>query len=337
MAPFLVKRALTLRISEAHGNTTDDSLTRIEQKLTLRLLFGEVCLRPVSFQAVVLSGQPAGRPPIGDLARKTLRSGQYEVVFFPSVHIDERGGMLQLESYGIRYSPPGYPLYYVNLTPSFDEYLKKFSSSSRKNLRRDLTKFKELSGRGDDCIREYRRPEEMRDFHRHARSISQVTFQERLLGVGLPDTPEFIEQLIRDAEDDLVRSYILFDKERPVAFVYCAGRNRHLTYRTIGYDPEYRDYSPGRTLLYVILERLFAERRFDLLDFGPGEAFYKSFFATDSWMCVDVYVFRYTPSNMAFILSHVGLSATSRSLVRITTALGIKEKLKKWARQNLGR
>jgi CelD/BcsL family acetyltransferase involved in cellulose biosynthesis len=325
-----------MKTTEINVDAPGQPLVRTEQSLTMRLLLGELSLYRRAFDAVVLRSEPGARPDIDALSRSNLQRTRHEVVFFPSVHPSVSIRTLRYAVSGLCYSSRPYPLYYVDLTPSFEQFVKKFSSSSRKNLRRDLTKFQELSGR-KNCVREYRNPEDMDEFHRTARIISAVTFQERLLGVGLPDTPEFVEQLIRDARNDLVRGYVLFDKERPVAFAYCGGRGTHLIYRTIGYDPAYREHSPGRTLLYVILERLFAERRFDLLDFGPGEAFYKSFFSTHSLTCADVYCFRYSIPNVLFVVAHFGLSIVSRTLVGITKKFGVKEKLKKWARANLRR
>jgi CelD/BcsL family acetyltransferase involved in cellulose biosynthesis len=172
----------------------------------------------------------------------------------------------------------------------------------------------------------------MEEFQASARTISALTYQERMLSAGLPDTPEFRAAMVKAAAQDLVRNFVLFHRERPVAFAYCSGKGRELTYRIIGYDPEYRDQSPGRVLLYLLLERLFAERRFDAIDFGPGEALYKSMFATGHVACSDVYYFRPTLRNAAFVSLQTGMAATSRGMVLLTSQLGIKDKLKKWFR-----
>jgi CelD/BcsL family acetyltransferase involved in cellulose biosynthesis len=182
-------------------------------------------------------------------------------------------------------------------------------------------------------VREYRRPEEMGDFQRTARVITELTYQERLLRVGLPATAEFLRKLVREAEEDNVRSYVLFHADRPIAFAYCSSRGRNLTYQVIGYDPDYRNFSPGRVLLYLMLEALFREGRYDKFDFGAGEAFYKSFFATDSVQCMDVYYFRPTARNWFTLQARTALVALSRALVRISESLHIKDTLKKWLRE----
>ena len=306
------------------------------QTVSLRLVFGEITLRRTTFGAAVLADEPGIALDVHKHAVEALRDDKLDVVFFPSVHPACRPGVFSWDRVGLWYSPLEYSLHCVRLQGTFGEYLKKFSSSSRKTLRRDWEKFQELSGLAD-CVREYRAPDEMTEFHRLARAVSALTFQERLLGVGLPDNPAFIDSLRTQAAQDLVRAYVLFDKEHPVAFAFCSGERDRLTYQIIGYDPAYRDRSPGRTLLYVILDKLFAEQRFAVLDFGSGEAFYKSFFATHSVPCKDLDCFRPAPRNVAFVAAQWGLSSVSRTAVRVTTFLGVKERLKKWTRASFGR
>jgi hypothetical protein len=309
---------------------------RSEQVVTLRLQLGEFVFSRISFNAVVLHFELGERPDIDALAKANLGYGLYDLVFFPSVDTTLRTGVLRWSSGRLWYAPGIFPLYCVDLTGSFDQYRHHFSKRVRSHLRQDLEKFKQLSG-GAEYFREYRRPEEMRDFYCAAKSISVKTYQERLLGGGLPDSPEFIDNLIRRAENDLIRGYILYDKDHPIAFAYCSGRGTRITYHMTGYDPAYADFSPGRVLLYCLLERLYAERSFELFDFDIGEALYKSIFSTHSFICTNIYCFRLSARNIAFVLTNAGLGVVSRTLVRLTRALGIKDKIKKWARANLRR
>jgi CelD/BcsL family acetyltransferase involved in cellulose biosynthesis len=308
---------------------------RSEKRVTFSLKFGEFVLSRKSFNAVSLYFELGEHPELAALAAANLRDGPYDLVRFPNVDATLRTGLLRWSSGRLWYAPAAYPLYCVDLKGSFEDYLCKFSQKSRKNLRRDREKLKRISG-GNEYFREYRLPGEMRDFCSVARSISAKTYQERLLGVGLPDSPEFVEDMIRRAEHDLVRGYILYDKDHPVAFAYCSGRDKQLTYNTIGYDPAYTDHSPGRVLLYCLLDSLFAEKRFELFDFGMGDGFYKSFFSTHSFNCANIFCFRLSAKNLAFVISHAGLAALSRTVVRLTQALNIKDKIKKWARANAG-
>lgn len=310
--------------------------SRSEKPVTFSLKLGEFVLFRKSFNAVSLYFELGERPDLDAPAAANLRYGSYDLVRFPNVDASLRTGLWWRSAGGLWYAPEVYPLYCVDLTLPLDQYQRHFSKKVRANLRREREQFRRIVGDAG-YFREYRQPEEMEEFHHIARSISVKTYQERLLGDGLPDSPEFVADLIRRAKDDLVRGYILFDKELPVAFGYCSGRGSRLTYDLTGYDPEYARYSPGRVLLYCILERLYDEKCFALLDFDRGEALYKSIFSTHSFHCATIFCFKLSAKNLAFVISHAGLAALSRVFVRLTQALSIKDKIKKWARANVGR
>lgn len=271
-----------------------------------------------------------------ETAARAFRETNCELVLFPLVSAAHTAPGLRWTRAGIQKVTPPAPLYWVNLGLPFEEYLRKFSSSTRKHLKRDVARLREAND-GETGIREYRDPASMAEFQATARLVSSRTYQERLLGAGFPDTPEFLAAMIDLAKQDSVRAYVLFHQERPIAFAYCSGQDRYLTYRIIGYDPEYRDYSPGRTLLYLILEKLFAEGRFDAFDFGPGEAVYKASFATDFIQCSDVYYFRPSMRNACFAVIQSAMASISRQLAAVTAKLGVKENLKRWMRRSFSR
>lgn len=307
---------------------------RSEQAVTFRLQLGWVVFSRRSINAVVLCFELGERPDIDALATANLGHGSYDLVLFESADASLRNGLLRCSSGRLWYAPWVVPRYCVDLTGSFDQYRRHFSKSVRHHLKRDREKFQQLSGSAE-YFREYRRPEEMRDFCRAARSISVKTYQERLHGAGIPDSPEFIDDLIQRAERDLIRGYILYDKDHPVAFAYCSGRGSKIIYQKTGFDPAYAGSSPGRVLLYCVLERLYTERRFELFDFEMGEFLYKSIFSTHSFSCSDIYCFRLSARNIAFVFAHAALTAVSLALARLTRALRIKDKIKKWARAKL--
>lgn len=303
------------------------------QELSLRFLLGELCLFVRRFQSITLRAHYSRYPESAErIAAELLEEHRPDVVYLAAAPGDVQQKRLTVLPRAIRYVPEQYPLYYVELTGTFDEYMNRFSGKSRRHQKQAVNKLRDFCG-GDMRIQEYRQPTEMAQFHALGRAISALTYQERLLRVGLPDTPEFLEKLIREAAADNVRCFVLFHGERPMAYAYCSGVGRNLTYQVIGYDPEYRNLSPGRVLLYLMLEGFFAENRHDLFDFGAGEAFYKSLFATDSVRCADVYYFRRTIGNWIAVLAHIGLGKLSRSLVQLTEAAGVKKTLKSWFRR----
>jgi CelD/BcsL family acetyltransferase involved in cellulose biosynthesis len=300
----------------------------------LKFLAGEIPLGSLSFPSVELDGPfdaregaEAGPAPPFDRFPDGV-----EVVKVPSLPISERLPRLTLLPGCIRYVPAQYRRFVVDLRGlTFEDYLGKFSSKSRANLRKKVRRFAEHSG-GAVAWREFRRPEEMAEFHRLARRVSERTYQERLLRSGLPDGAEFLGDLQRRAALDQVRGYLLSHGDRPVAYLHCPARGEDLLYAHVGHDPEYNPWSPGTVLIYHALERLFAEGRFRLLDFTEGEGEHKAFFATRGVLCADVYYFRRRPRHLAVLGLHSGLQVSSRAAAGLLDAIGLKRRVKKLLR-----
>ncbi len=234
----------------------------------------------------------------------------------------------------LRYIPSIQPRYFVSLAGTFDEYLKSnFGAKPRKNLLRSVRKLKEASPEGELDFRIYRSPAEIGEFLSAAIPVSRLTYQSRMLGVGLPETSEFRDKVLEYAAEGSVRGYILYHAGKPIAFVYCTATGSTLYYSVIGYDPSFAEWSPGTVLLYLILEHLFAEARFSHLDFGLGEAQYKSMFSTGSQTCGDVYYFPPSLRNRVIIYSHRAFDEVSTFGGRMLRKLGQKDKLRKLLRR----
>jgi len=106
-------------------------------------------------------------------------------------------------------------------------------------------------------------------------------------------------------------------KNGPAAYALCMRQGDALIYSTIGYDPQYKDLSPGTVLLYLILQRLFAEQRFRIFDFvGGGDYGYKTMFSTGSLDYARVLWFPWSLKNFAL----VGLHYLSRRLWDLVSA-----------------
>ena len=184
---------------------------------------------------------------------------------------------------------------------------------------------------GSTPFREYRSAKEIRAFYDSALTVSRQSFQKRI-GHGLPEDPGFLAKLIRLAEQDKVRGYLLFYDDRPAAFNLCYVNGDWLTGELCGYDPSLSHLSPGNALIGSILERLFEEQDFRMLDLGTGDADYKAFFATGSVPCTDVYYFPRTLKNIALVIAHWATAVLWQWTTRMLDALHVKDRLKKLAR-----
>ncbi len=235
------------------------------------------------------------------------------------------------ESGYIRYIPALYLRYFIDMTQPFSEYTGKFSSKTRSTINRKLKKFTEHSG-GKLIWKSYKSVDEVREFHRLARSLSSKTYQEALLDAGLPESEEFLQEMISKASAGSVRAYLLFHAGRPVAYLYCPVEQGVLLYEYLGYDPEYREWSVGTILQWLALEDLFREGVFSYFDFTEGESEHKRLFSTNKIRCANVFFLRSTLRNnflvraqhltnrfstlLGNILEHYGLKARIKRLIR---------------------
>jgi hypothetical protein len=242
--------------------------------------------------------------------------------------VSRRGG-------SIRYVPREYERYYIDLRGGFEEYLAKFSSKSRSNLRKKVRRFADESG-GQVDWRIYRTEEEIEEFHRLARRVSVQTYQERLLDAGLPDDVEFLQRARKAAAGDAVRAFMLFLRDAPIAYLYCPVRLEVITYAYLGYVPERSDLSPGTVLLLLALESMFNEGKFRFLDFTEGGLEggkgHKGFFSTGSTRCADIHYLKPTAANWLLVLAHSGCDQTSALVGTVLDRLGLKARIKRLLR-----
>lgn len=187
---------------------------------------------------------------------------------------------------------------YARLDLDFDAYLGSFSAKSRSTCRRKLRKLADRSGGALD-LRCYRTEEEIAVFHAAARDLSTKTYQERLLGAGLPDGPEAFAEMRALARADRARGWLLFVEGRPIAYLWAPAQGLTLIYAYLGYDPDFADYSPGTVLQIEAMRQLMTEKRFRLFDFTEGEGQHKRLFATDAVACVDLMLVRRSPGPLA--------------------------------------
>lgn len=254
-----------------------------------------------------------------------------KVVWIPSHPVNTRLPRVSIQSGTIRYVPSQYQRCWIDLHGEFDQYERKFSAKSRKNLRRNVRKFAQLCG-GDIRWRTFRAPEEMEEFCREARQISLLTYQEKLWNSGLPGDDEFRRQLAAGAAQDAVRGYILYCGIRPAAYIFCRARNGFLLYEYVGYDPCFQSSSPGDVLLYLVINQLFAERKFQALDFGPEISFYKKFFSNRTTACADVYYFPCKPRALFLLCAHSGFEFMSNAARSLLGSFGLRVRAKHFFR-----
>jgi CelD/BcsL family acetyltransferase involved in cellulose biosynthesis len=231
---------------------------------------------------------------------------------------------LSMQHGALCYVPSTYCHHYVDLSGTFQEYLGKFTSKSRSSLQRKVRKLTQE----DVEFQTFRSADELLRFHLLARQVSLKTYQENLLRTGLPDTPAFRDELRARGEEDTARAFLLVKGSTPIAYLYSPAEQGVLMYDHLGYDPQFRQDSPGTVLQYLALEFLFAERKFTMFDFEEGEGQHKKMFATHSLECADFLLFAPTLRANALVRAHCVLNESVRAAMRIAERARLKGRLK---------
>jgi hypothetical protein len=229
------------------------------------------------------------------------------------------------------YVPSQYPRYYIDMQQSFEEYKRKFSSKTRSTLSRKVRKYADYCG-GGILWKAYKSPCEMGEFFGLARKVSRITYQEKLLDAGLPDSEEFRAQMVELAQQNQVRAFILFHKDEPVSYLYCPVSNGVLIYAYLGYDPSHMSLSVGTVLQWLALEHLFEEGTFRFFDFTEGESEHKRLFATHSVQCANVFFLRSSLHNSCLVRTQWLVDRFSKLAGNTLEQLGIKAAVRKLVR-----
>jgi hypothetical protein len=260
-----------------------------------------------------------------------LRNGSFgrdvNVLLLPVAPLPEKPPPIRFINKWLVYTPHTFKNFYVDLSGNFDSYLNHFSSKSRSLLKRKIRKLSEAVG-GTISWAEYRTSSEIRKFYELARQVSILTYQENLLGAGLPKNEQFQKEMIEAADRNEARGFLLFMDKKPIAFLYNSAKDGILFYDHVGYDPDYKMLSPGTVLLYLALKSLFDQKQFRIFDFTEGEGQHKELFATHFKECGKVYFFRKTLSNILLIILHLGTDRFMSTAGRILNGIGIKRALK---------
>lgn len=176
------------------------------------------------------------------------------------------------------YSPFGMrPRHMVQLGVSFDDYLGQMTSKARYNLRRDVTQLQREGSLELFCCQDV---SHVQAFLSGAMTVSDQTWQHRLLGSRLKDDPQTVKRFEELARGGLLRCYLLRSNGQPIAFVIGYQYQGIYQYSEIGYDHNLSSFSPGKVLLYQLLDDLHRDGSFDRLNFGVGDASYKRRFGT---------------------------------------------------------
>jgi CelD/BcsL family acetyltransferase involved in cellulose biosynthesis len=305
---------------------------RVEVSIAYRL--GEIALFDVTLEGIANRRHFARTEPLTQIPQPPAETENERFVFYPRYPVAFTPPAFARVGQWIAYTPAMYRNYYVDFRRpgSFDAYLGGFSSKTRSTLQRKVKKFSAASG-GEIRFGAYRTAAEMADFFHRAGALSAKTYQERLLGAGLPQDEPFRRHAVELAAREGARGFLLFLQDKPVAYVFCFCGDRVMTYDYVGYDPDAAPLSPGTVLQYLILQRLFAEGSLDIFDFTEGEGQQKQLFATDHRDCATTYYLRHSIRHAVLLRSHSALNGLGQTAGSVLERLRLKSAVRNLIRR----
>jgi hypothetical protein len=155
-----------------------------------------------------------------------------------------------------------------------------FSSQHRKKLRWQNKNF-EKKFQNRLKVRCFRRVDELEQMINDVEKIAAKTYQ-RALGSSFVDNETNRMRVALEAEREWLRMYVLYAEDQPIAYWWGTFYRGTFYSEAMGFDPEYRRYSPGTYLLTKTLEDLYQSGVKDL-DFGAGDFQYKQQFGNVTW------------------------------------------------------
>ncbi|MBC3943220.1 GNAT family N-acetyltransferase [Sphingomonas albertensis] len=221
-----------------------------------------------------------------------------------------------------------YVRYHVDLAAGEAAWLAGLSGSARSGIKRKAKKLAAANGGALD-IRRYHDAAAFADFHPLARAVSATTYQEKLLGSGLPDDVASVRHLESLAGEDRLRAWLAFIAGVPVAYLCCTADGKSLCYTYVGHDPAHNELSPGAVLQVEAMRDLFADGRFARFDFTEGEGQHKRQFSTGGTACVDVLLLRPTLGNRATVAALRGFDSAIALAKRAATHPALTKLAKK--------
>lgn len=259
----------------------------------------------------------ADRAPVLPLLPRSAHG--YSVTSLP---LSQRGAVIAASGGMIAFERQRYTRYHADLTIGFEAWMAQMSANARSQLKRKAKRVAAESGGALD-VRRYRTPQELEAFHDIARRISMRTYQERLLGGGLPDTSEFLDEMVRMAVAGRVRAWLLFIGGEPAAYLYCPVTGGDVRYEHVGHDPAFNDHSPGSVLMMEAMRDLYAEGNLSRFDFTEGEGQHKRQMATAGVECCDLLLLRPSLANRVTTLALGGFNAGVKGAKAVVGRLGL--------------
>lgn len=164
----------------------------------------------------------------------------------------------------------------IDVSDGFAAFLARRTSSTRKKLRREE---RELIKKFDGAVelRRINEPAQLDAACRDMAAVGALSYQHKL-GAAFSGTGLDRALLQLGLDKGWSKVWLLYCGGRPVAFWPATIYSGVVAVGTPGFDPDYSEYAVGRFAMIQMINDLCQEPAAQVMDFGQGEAEYKSRF-----------------------------------------------------------
>jgi len=202
----------------------------------------------------------------------------------------------------------------IELRGTFDDYVSALRRTAKTRIMRDVRRFE----RAGPQYRVVERPEDVEAFLREAAEVCALTYQWNL-GYRLFNDERTRERLTRFARQGTFRGYIASINGKPCAFGWGELAHRTFGFTQTGYDPQYRNISPGTALIMHMMRDLIENTNCEVFDFGSGgDEGYKSRLSTVSLGCARMQMAQiYSPYSLLLIVLDRSINVAKNSAMNL--------------------
>lgn len=221
---------------------------------------------------------------------------------------------------------------FIELPATYADYMKQLGSRSRQSVQYSERKLeRDMEGKVRAVC--FEDSGTLDRFLADAEAVSRKTYQWNVLGLGLRSS-EFEQRLRFAAGRGSLRSYILYCRDVPAAFMLGYQYGDCYYYTDVGYDPEYANWSVGSVLQLKVLQDLYArDNRPSLFDFSTGYGSHKGRFGNLARREANVLLLPNTVANRLLASAFLATERVSSAAVSFVDWLGLKARLKKAIRR----
>lgn len=219
---------------------------------------------------------------------------KFDFIFFTELPLDNSlfHHSQALSPYVVRPWESSPQTYWVlKINGEHEDFLKSLTSKTRYALKKNLKNFQQ-SCNNDYQIVKIHRPEQVEVFIADCSKIYVSSWKAHTMGKQKSPIETDMNYLKNIAKKGWLRSYILYCKDKPVAFA--SGYQYAGTYYgdDMAFDNKFKKQAPGSVLFYLLVKDLFQFDQPENFELGYGESRLKKIYSNSSFTAIDSFVVR---------------------------------------------